>query len=121
MNASRKQDGSKRTTNRSLRVSPTTRAIRAALAASATMLALAGSGMAFAGTCTPAAPGGTVTCSGDFVTPINYAVDDLTVIMDVGSTVTTAGVDSVNLTDATTGYSTLSTTATSPPRRTPQA
>lgn len=50
---------------RAIKVAPITGAIRAALAASATLLALAGSGVAFAGTCAPAAAN-TVSCNGDF-------------------------------------------------------
>jgi hypothetical protein len=56
---------------RTIKVSPTTRAIRSALAASATLLALAGSGTALAGTCSVTGLN-EVTCTGIFtddVTP----------------------------------------------------
>ena len=62
-NKNRSQNQARST--RTLKVAPTTRAIRAALAVSATVLALSGSGLAFAGTCTiPALQ--TVSCDGVF-------------------------------------------------------
>ena len=48
---------------RTIKVSPTTRAIRSALAVSATVLALSGSGVALAGTCAVSALQ-TVSCDG---------------------------------------------------------
>jgi len=51
---------------RTFQLAPTTRAIRAALAASVTMLALAGSGAALAGSCTTDPTTNTVSCDGDF-------------------------------------------------------
>jgi len=50
---------------RTYKLSPTTRAIRAALAISATVLALSGTGLAFAGTCASTAAD-TMSCNGDF-------------------------------------------------------
>src|SRR4249919_649726 len=60
---------------RTIKVAPTTRAIRAALALSATMLAMSGSGVAFAaGTCTsPVTAGDPVVCNGTFADDVyNY-------------------------------------------------
>jgi outer membrane autotransporter protein len=51
---------------RTYHVTPTTRAIRAALAITVTMVALGGSGLALAGTCTTDATTNTVSCDGDF-------------------------------------------------------
>ena len=51
--------------NKTIKVAPTTRAIRAALAVSATMLALSGSGVALAGTCAITSLN-TVSCNGVF-------------------------------------------------------
>ena len=108
MNGANSEGTNKGRVTRTFKVAPTTRAIRAALAVSATVLALSGSGVAFAavGVCAPApVPFGTVDCDGVFDTananvPIAYAVDDLTVILggvDPLTTVTTAGVDGINL------------------------
>src|SRR6476660_5498655 len=61
------------------------RAIRGALALTTVALAMSGSGTAFAaaGVCSPATPtaGQTVDCDGTFATPINFNVDDLTVVI----------------------------------------
>src|SRR4249919_1538248 len=51
---------------RTIKLTPATRAIRAALAVSATMLALAGSDIAAAGTCTYLLATNTETCDGAF-------------------------------------------------------
>jgi outer membrane autotransporter protein len=56
---------SKTRITRTFKLAPTTRAIRAALAASFTVMALAGSGVALAGTCVTTATD-TVSCNGDF-------------------------------------------------------
>ncbi|MGN6112351.1 MAG: hypothetical protein ACTHOC_04980 [Luteimonas sp.] len=63
-----------------MKVSPVTRAVRSALAASAAMLALAGSGPALAGDCTAPADN-TIRCNGDFNDTLNFAVDDLTLVV----------------------------------------
>jgi hypothetical protein len=65
---------------RKLKVAPVTRAVRSVLAASAAMLALAGTGPAFAGDCTAPA-GSTIHCNGDFVDTLNFAVEDLTLVV----------------------------------------
>jgi outer membrane autotransporter protein len=65
MNAINSGRTSKTRSTRSFKLAPTTRAIRTALAVSATVLALAGSGVAFAGTCNVTALN-TVSCNGVF-------------------------------------------------------
>jgi hypothetical protein len=64
-----KNGGAKARITRPIKVAPTTRAIRVALAVSATMLALSGSGAALAGTCAITALN-TVSCNGVFVDTI---------------------------------------------------
>jgi hypothetical protein len=78
------------------------RAVRLALATSASLLALAGA--AQAGTCLPAVPttGDTVECDGIFAGTIAYAVDDLTLVVgsnDPATAVTTVGSDGISLDD----------------------
>jgi hypothetical protein len=75
---------------RTLKISPAARAIRAALAISATMLALAGNDAALAGSCSYSAATNTETCGGAFTnlpgssfTPVH----DLTLVVDAGSTI----------------------------------
>jgi hypothetical protein len=65
---------------RILKVAPVTRAVRTALAASAALIALAGVGPAFAGDCTAPADN-TVRCNGDFNDTLNFAVEDLTLVV----------------------------------------
>ena len=74
---------------RTFKIAPTTRAIRAALAVTATMLALGGSGFASATAPVCTTVGTTTTCSGDFITPVtDISVVDLTLVMSPGSTIT---------------------------------
>jgi hypothetical protein len=68
------------TRKRKLKVAPVTRAVRSALAASAAMLALVGSGPALAGDCTAPADN-TIRCNGDFNDTLNFAVEDLTLVV----------------------------------------
>lgn len=65
---------------RTLKVAPVARAVRAALAGSAAMLALAGSGPALAGDCTVPVDN-TIRCNGDFTDTLNFAVEDLTLVV----------------------------------------
>ncbi len=65
---------------RRLKVAPVTRAVRAALAASAAMFALAGPAPAMAGDCT-APVDNTIRCNGDFTDTLNFAVEDLTLVV----------------------------------------
>ena len=65
---------------RKMRLSPVTRAVRSALAASAAMIALAGAGPALAGDCT-APVNGTIRCNGDFADTLNFSVEDLTLVV----------------------------------------
>ena len=87
MNGHKKSGQTKNRINRTIKVAPTTRAIRSALAISATMLALAGSGAAFAGTCSLTGLN-EVTCSGVFTDPVEGTVPvinlvpDLTLVLD---------------------------------------
>jgi hypothetical protein len=94
MNGHKNGGASQNRSYRTIKVSPTTRAIRNALAASATLLALAGSGTALAGTC--AVTGlQEVTCTGIFTDPVNTSVPvinlvpDLTLVLDEDAVVTT--------------------------------
>jgi outer membrane autotransporter protein len=68
------------TRKRKPKVSSVARAVRSALAASAAALVLAGSGPAFAGDCTAPA-GNTIRCNGDFNDTLNFAVEDLTLVV----------------------------------------
>ncbi len=92
MNGNKSGGANKNRIYKTIKVAPTTRAIRAALALSATMLALAGSGTAFAGTCSVTGLN-EVTCSGPFVTsvetsvPVINLVPDLTLVLDDSVTV----------------------------------
>lgn len=70
--------GAKR--RRGPRIAPVTRAVRTALAVSAAAFAFAGSGVAFAGDCTVPVDN-VVHCNGDFVDTINFAVEDLTLVV----------------------------------------
>ena len=80
MNGTRESRMSKSSQRRVLKVAPTTRAIRSALAVSATVLALAGSGVAYAGTCTITALQ-TISCDGVFNGTVgNYRTWNLTLI-----------------------------------------
>jgi hypothetical protein len=74
-----------------IRLAPTTRAIRAALAVSATMLALSGSGVALAGTCLADAPTNTVTCNGVFSDDVINSVDPGDIVEDMTLVVGTDG------------------------------
>jgi outer membrane autotransporter protein len=84
MNASQSARSNKFRVSRTFRLAPTTRAIRAALAVSATMLALSGSGVAFAGTCVSDAPD-TMSCNGVFTETVPGTIFvptvDLTLIL----------------------------------------
>src|SRR6478735_2847846 len=90
----RKKNGSatKNRSYRKIKLAPTTRAIRSALALSAAMLALSGTGAALAGTCSISDPL-EVTCTGDFTNdvandvPALAQVPDLTLILDEDTTV----------------------------------
>jgi len=92
MNGNSKESASKQRLSRTIKVAPTTRAIRAALAVSATVLALSGSGAALAGTCIVSGTN-EVTCSGVFTddvtntVPVVDVIPDLTLIVADGSTV----------------------------------
>jgi hypothetical protein len=66
MNSAKNGRRNKTRITRTYHLAPTTRAIRAALAASFTALALAGSVNAFAGTCSNDAATNTESCDGDF-------------------------------------------------------
>lgn len=70
--------GSKRP--KTIKVAPVTRAVRAALAVSAAAFALAGSGAAFAGDCTTPVDN-VIRCNGDFIDTLNFAVEDLTLVV----------------------------------------
>jgi outer membrane autotransporter protein len=76
---------------KTIKVAPVTRAVRAALAVSTAAFALAGSGAAFAGDCT-APVASVVHCNGDFTDTINFAVEDLTLVVgdEAPSTITPA-------------------------------
>jgi hypothetical protein len=93
MNGNKSASASNKRTYRTIRVNPTTSAIRAALAVSATLLALTGTTAAFAaGVCAPGPGLNEVTCNGDFtddVTSYAVTVPDLTLIVgdDGASTV----------------------------------
>jgi hypothetical protein len=80
------------TRKRRLKVAPVTRAVRSALAVSAAAFALAGSGAAFAGDCTAPA-GNTIRCNGDFADTLNFAVEDLTLVVgdEAPTTISPAG------------------------------
>src|SRR5436190_4187211 len=104
MNGNKSASASNKRTYRTIRVNPTTSAIRAALAVSATLLALTGSTAAFAaGSCAPGPGLLEVTCNGDFNDDVtSYAgavVPDLTMI--VGND----GASTVNPPDFTFGIS----------------
>jgi outer membrane autotransporter protein len=106
MNGYKNRGTMKNRISRTIKVAPTTRAIRAALAVSATMLALSGSGTALAGTC--AVSGVTeVTCNGvftnsvDTTVPVIDLVPDLTLVVgdDLATTVDpAAGVTGISST-----------------------
>ena len=92
--------------DRAVRLAPTTRAIRAALAASIAALALAGSGAAVAGSCVDTTPN-TVSCNGDFADTLPGSiftpVDDLTLVLgDSAPTSVTPAVGAMGV-DATWG------------------
>jgi len=70
--------GAKR--QRGPRVAPVARAVRAALAVSAVAFAFTGSGAALAGDCTTPVDN-VVRCNGDFTDTINFAVEDLTLVV----------------------------------------
>jgi len=92
MNGSNNRRLNKGRYTRTYKIAPTTRAIRAALAVTATMLALGGSGYASAGTCTYDLPTNTETCTGAFLTsvPTIAPVNDMTLIVG-----TSGGTDTV--------------------------
>src|SRR5688572_16733255 len=92
MNRSKNGSATKNRSYRNMKLAPTTRAIRSALALSATMLALSGSGAAMAGTCIVTGLQ-EVTCNGVFTddvtntVPVINVVPDLTLIVgDDGAT-----------------------------------
>ena len=85
MNGIRRVNGASATVvpkaqKRRLKVAPVTRAVRAALAASAAVLALAGPAPAIAGDCTVPVDN-TIRCNGDFTDTLNFAVEDLTLVV----------------------------------------
>jgi hypothetical protein len=93
MNGKKNAGASNKRGSRNFKLTPTTRAVRSALAISATMLALSGSGAAFAGTC--AVTGlNEVTCNGVFTddvtntVPIIDLVPDLTLVVGTDGTTT---------------------------------
>jgi outer membrane autotransporter protein len=83
-----------RSPGRVLRVAPTTRAIRAALAASATLLALSGSSVALAGTCTTGTP--QIVCNGVFTDDVINSVNPSDVVQDLTLVVGTDGSTTVD-------------------------
>ena len=93
MNGKNREGASRKRIYRTIKVAPTARAIRSALALSAALLALSGSGAALAGTCAVTSLN-EVTCNGVFTddvtntVPVINLVEDLTLIVGTDGTTT---------------------------------
>jgi hypothetical protein len=99
--------GSRARSRRLPRIAPTTRAIRSALALSATLVALSGSGVALAGTCTADPATNTVTCNGVFTDDVINSVDPGDVVVDLTLIV---GSDGATTVDPTAGVNGITAT-----------